>query len=451
MVGVTDRAAPRGRARAAARMCSRSKMLLPLPLPLLVLLGTGAASSPGAPGALGPTLPFWTAPKPDGTRLQGYMKVAPNLTDTVIFRPDTEEEGRYNHAAMIMYHRGTITISWKNAPLEEDTPGQRVLYSQTRDGQSWSKAAELFPTLNTKETPSAQFAGPFAVLNGRLFASASPAVITLGDAQGSQFCQWPDGVDPRNCNCPGCNTKHRDQSGVEPAGLLMLREVKGSGELGPVFWGTPYGPPACYKEVGAKLGVKLLREMDAQTQADVRPLTHAHGKPAGKFAPPCDATSGTLKCEACPNGCQIYNLSSTKLGLANERAYYPLPGSAASGDVQLFRAHSGTLWASVRREVAVGQTGWSPVQETTIPNDDSNLNAGVLPERKGVFLLSNAAKARVRDPLTIALSRDGKDFSSCAIVQTCTALAAGRSTCRARQAKNHNVVRRPLRPSWRPF
>ena len=50
-------------------------------------------------------------------------------------------EGRYNHAAMLMYHQGVITVSWKNAPLHEDTPGQRVLYSQTTDGASWTKAA----------------------------------------------------------------------------------------------------------------------------------------------------------------------------------------------------------------------------------------------------------------------------------------------------------------------
>ena len=83
------------------------------------------------------------------------------------------------------------------------------------------------------------------------------------------------------------------------------------------------------------------------------------------------------------------------------------------GDVQLFRAHSNTLWASVRGHIAAGQTAWSAVIETDIPNDNSNLNAGVLPGGAGVFLLSNAAPAHIRDPLTIALSRDGLNFSTC--------------------------------------
>jgi hypothetical protein len=333
------------------------------------------ASPTAAASASSPTrmlLPSWSAPKPDGTRLQGYAKIR-NLTDHVVYRPESTDEGLYNHAAMIMYHAGTITVSWKNAPSQEDTPGQRVLFSQTTDGVAWSKAEVLFPTMDSKQAPSAQFAGPFAVLNGRLYASASPAVIGDGDAQGAQFCQWPDGLDTRNCNCPGCG-------GKQPKGLLMLRQVQPGGVLGPVFWGTKFGPPHQYKDVAKAAGVKPLAEMDVQTQADVKALAASHGIPAGHFQPPCssnDTGSGTLKCEACPNGCQIYSDSPKSSRLANERAYYPLPGGTA--DVQLFRAHSGTLWGSVRGNISAGQEGWSAVAETTIPNDNSNLNAGVLP------------------------------------------------------------------------
>ena len=100
---------------------------------------------------------------------------------------------------------------------------------------------------------------------------------------------------------------------------------------------------------------------------------------------------------------------------------------------------SGTLWASVRTKIASGQQGWSAVFNTTIPNDSSNLNAGLLPDSAGVFLVSNAAPAPIRDPLTIALSKDGLDFSVCKIVQTCTAMAGGASKCGARQKKNDNV------------
>ena len=101
---------------------------------VLQLLGLRVAAAAGASSEVAAgKLPHWTAPKPDGTPLQGYAKIA-NLTDHVIYRPDTEAEGRYNHAAMMMYHKSVITISWKNAPLSEDTPGQKVLFSQSTDG-----------------------------------------------------------------------------------------------------------------------------------------------------------------------------------------------------------------------------------------------------------------------------------------------------------------------------
>ena len=96
----------------------------------------------------------------------------------MLYAPMTEADGRYNHAAMIMYHQGVITVSWKNAPLEEDTPGQRVLFSQSADGETWTKAQTLFPSMDSKAARSAQFAGPFAVLNGRLYAASTPAIPT---------------------------------------------------------------------------------------------------------------------------------------------------------------------------------------------------------------------------------------------------------------------------------
>ena len=117
----------------------------------------------------------------------------------------------------------------------------------------------------------------------------------------------------------------------------------------------------------------------------------------------------------------------------------PVPHSSPPADVQLFRAHSGTLWATVRDDLRRGQSNWSAVVETNIPNDNSNLNAGVLPDGKGVFLLSNAAPAKIRDPLTISLSKDGYNFSKCLVVQTCMDMAGGESTCKARQARNGNV------------
>lgn len=176
------------------------KMSPPRVLPLLFGFAAAALSELSAPIPL----PSWTAPRPNASLpFAGYARAA-NVTTALLFS-GTPENGAYNHAAMITYWDGVVTASWKNGigASGEDAPGQRVKYAQTTNGETWTSAALLFENMTTAALPVALFAGPFAVLNGRLYASATPAVIATGDAQGSQFCQWPDGVDPRNAGVCG--------------------------------------------------------------------------------------------------------------------------------------------------------------------------------------------------------------------------------------------------------
>ena len=47
---------------------------------------------------------------------------------------------------------GGFFLSWKNAPRDEDSPGQRVLYSQSADGRAWTRTDGtniLFPNMST--------------------------------------------------------------------------------------------------------------------------------------------------------------------------------------------------------------------------------------------------------------------------------------------------------------
>ena len=62
---------------------------------------------------------------------------------------------------------------------------QRVLYSTSTDGKVWTKAAVLFPNMSTTKNPAADFAGPFAVLNGRLYASVSVTQLYPASASAS--------------------------------------------------------------------------------------------------------------------------------------------------------------------------------------------------------------------------------------------------------------------------
>jgi hypothetical protein len=427
-------------------------------------------SSAPTPSPASSKLPYWSAPKPDVKKpLAGYKPI-PNAVNAAVYF-GTLEGGWYNHAAMIQYHDGYFTLSWKNAPFSEDTPGQRILYAQSTDGLKWSNAAILFPNMSTTETPTAQFAGPFAVLNGRLYATATPAVIAAGDAQGAQWCLWPDGLDPRNCATP-------DRPGSQPTGLLIMRRVYSEGKLGPLFWASNT-PAKVLAPAGRTNNVSSLSAMDKQTQDDVSLLSPT----MPDMQAVCESGNGTLKCEGCDGGCHLYNSITKGLGIANERAHYTVPAAGANrgvSDVIVYRSHANALYASVRMDGKT-QGNWSEIGLTDIPNDNSNLNAGVsacahsaslqspsscsmlrllllssyvvlfvrlplvhvvysqmLPDKKGVFIVSNGAPNKIRDPLTLATSADGFDFDRCRVVQTCTKLLKN-STCKARQKKNRNV------------
>ena len=388
-----------------------------------------APSSVAASSAATP-MPTWSAPYPNASLpLAGFPMLVGDYTK-VVFRGSLAD-GDYNHAAMLHYHEGIITISWKNGieGSKEDAAGQRVLVVQSADGgATFSEARELFGSMNTSSLPLALFAGPFAVVNGRLYASASPGVVVQGSdaaAQGAQFCLWPDGLDPRNAGPPGQK---------QPVGVLILRRVlAGVGSFGPAFWAAG-GPPQGYGPGGAMASVISLNETDAQTQADVAALKRS----ATDGSVPCGgAGSGTTKCEACAGGCQPYAPLSPADRLANERAHWIVPAhnaQFAGTDVIMYRCGSGFFYASSRLRGAPAGA-WAPVALSGVPNDNSNLNAGTLPDGR-VYLVHNPLLGKIRDPLTVAVSDDGLDFSAAGVALTCTSGIPG-SGCGGRVGGNN--------------
>eukprot|EP00729_Bicosta_minor_P022545 gene22545-11964_t len=255
-------------------------------------------------------LPQWVAPQPDGTKPLGGFTQLPNVTTQQLVHGDSVIGG-YNHAAMLDYHNNQFVVMWKNAPQDEDEPGQRILYTQSVDG------------------PTARF-------NGRLFAAASP----WPSPHGAQFCLWPEPVDPRDSGPPG-------QS--QPTGILMMREIlPGIGNLGQLFWTSDH-PPSQYAAAAAAHNVTTLKLMDSETRNDLAVLSSKM-----ESVPCAPVGSETLKCEACAGGCQKYADISTKLDLSNERTHYVHPTTKA--DLLLYRSHSHALFASVRE---AGSDKWS--------------------------------------------------------------------------------------------
>ena len=245
----------------------------------------------------------------------------------------------------------------------------------------------------------------------------------------------PDPLNPRNCG-PASDVA------VQYEDSLLLRRVLPHGAgLGPIFWASQ-AAPALFASATAMLNISALPAQDAQTRADIASL---HDGTPAMYEPGCGPGSagamrdGTLKCEACRGGCQSYASIDKSLGIANERTHFSSPDGTT--EAILYRAENHLLWASTRN-VSSSSTSkdWATIAVTDIPNDNSNLNAGALPDGR-VYLLHNpvtpaptpelggksghgGSHPSQRDPITVTTSKDGVTFDSASVAMTCTDLDA---------------------------
>jgi len=294
--------------------------------------------------------------------------------------------GAYAMSPMLSFLNGRFLATWKLSVADEDEPGQRVMYAQSDDGVAWRTSSdgasnELFPRMNSSESPRvALFAEPALLLNGRVYAAASP----------TQFCLYPD----------------------QYARVLLLRRVLDGapGRLGPLFWAAD-AIPAGFAEASARENVTTAAQQDAETRADVAALAAAR-------VAPCAADGSTSKCEFCRGGCQNWSVPLSVPSLENERSHWRVPG--ADADVLLYRSRSRVLFASVRESVG-GE--WSVPVATNITDDVANFNAGNFPTSAGLdgrpFLVSNALITLLRDPLFLSTAPDGYAFTTVAAIGSC--------------------------------
>ena len=209
--------------------------------------------------------------------------------------------------------------------------------------------------------------------------------------------------------------------------------------------------PSDWKKASDELGFLTVDQMDNQTQTDMQSL-----QPEAASVPCASVEEdGVVKCEACTGGCQIWDdiPKDTQPVISNERTHYVTPQMSPldsaddnPDDVILYRTGEPFLYASIRPgSEATNQSAWGAPVATNIPNDETNINTGTLPNKMGIYLVSNPVyipkvggdyetvntTLRFRDPVTVAVSVDGWNFSHVQVVMTCTNLSA-ESTCAPR-------------------
>ena len=371
-------------------------------------------------------LPRWTAPPFHGTGTVGPvaaygLRVAQGSRAAKLYNA-TLETGVYSHAPMLGLHGGYFLASWKNGPTNEDTPGQRVLwsYASAASPLGYSPPLVLFPNVSDGSGCATKNHGPYRPPNtpylspGGAHLFAEPLIELNGRAYMAsslrQYCLYP--LDPLN----------------EGGKYLLLRRVTtaslssgtgtGTPQLGEMFWAADPGPE--WANTSSRLNIRALHQMDSDTQSDI----------AGLMAGQRPCAAGASKCEFCEGGCQDLRAAGAPDapcaledvgGPWIERTHWKVPHQET--DVLVYRSTKTTLNLCFSQRDGGANATWSPPQATELADIHSNFNAGTLPDGR-VYLLHNpiarAPHSPVgRDPLVVSLSSDGWSFGEAFVITSC--------------------------------
>lgn len=304
---------------------------------------------------------LWQAPRPQGTVVGVGFPLLESARHATVFAPSASEGG-YNHHAELAWHAGKLFAMWSNHPFTEDGGGQRVLFSSSATPEVWPPAREIFPApgpVEQKSDPGAPrgiYASSFAWLeqDGRLFAIA--AVNTAGP---------------------------------------LAREVLSTGELGPIFRLWAREAPLLFPTLPA--GDATIAPLAALLNARIGSPSCWPWWDFWDHFPEPDARNGRKLIE-------------------------PTVHRARDGRwVMLLRDTGwGSIGSSNRVFVSVSPDGrhWPSALPTDIPDTPSRRDTVELDDGT-VLLLGNQVAtafdnvkrpAYPRDPLTVAVSRDGYHF-----------------------------------------
>ncbi|MCA8983156.1 MAG: exo-alpha-sialidase [Planctomycetaceae bacterium] len=334
---------------------------------LLALIAPVAGYESPTPEAK-PTLPLESAPMltgdwvPADTHRIDFNQL-PRIASEHVVISDVHATGGVNQHNYLVHHAGRFWVMWSDGPGIEDRVGQRVKYATSRDGRQWSMPRDL--------TPSPPDSGP-----------DSPYYNTR-DARGSRWISrgfW--------------------QREGQLLALASLDEAAG-------FFGKSLALHAFrYDEAADDWGHVGIVHENAINNFPPRQLssgewmmsrrTHDYKTTGVHFL-----IGGTSSLQAWAS-VPVHG-SNSELA-AEEPLWWELPDKRL---VALFRDNrrGGFLYRSFSSDQ--GRT-WSEPARTNFPDATSKLHGLRLSD--GRYVLVSNTNPKRRDPLTIAVSRDGLEF-----------------------------------------
>jgi hypothetical protein len=91
-----------------------------------------------------------------------------NIERSMIYSPD--KEWLYNHHASIIHFKDRFVAIWSNGMIDEDSPGQRVVYATSKDFKHWSPLKVLASPGKIKDTLTVLTAAGLYQYKGTLVA-----------------------------------------------------------------------------------------------------------------------------------------------------------------------------------------------------------------------------------------------------------------------------------------
>lgn len=274
-----------------------------------------------------------------------------------------EGTDHYVNGIVMTEFKGKLYCQWQSSQKDEDAPDTWVAYSVSEDGKTWSAPKVLAPTMENGYRSS----GGWNVCGDKLIAYVNA---------------WPDAISPRG-------------------GLAYYTESTDGenwSELKPVLMkdGTP---------------MQGIIEQDPHKLASGRIVDAAHFQP-GLFANPIytdDPTGTTGWVRA-----KYTNMPYT--GTTSREMEPSLFVNEDGNIIMTFRDQDSSFHRLASVSTDNGES-WSTPVLTNMPDSRAKQSAGNLPDETA-YLVGNSVTNKLRIPLTIALSADGKTFDHSYVLRT---------------------------------
>jgi hypothetical protein len=316
-----------------------------------MLLALGVAHARG-PYAIAPAL-FDTG-KPD-------MGLAPmrGAETSTVFEPG-EGTDKFSNGVVLMPFKGRLYAQWQNSPQDEDTADTWVAYAASVDGVKWSAPRVLVA----------------AGQGGRMHSSGG--WWTDGKTLVTYINVWPTGFQSGD----GGHTEYMtSRDGEKWAGPWRVRGKDGE-------------------------PVEGIIEQDPHRMADGTLIAAFHLRP-GLFVAPF-YTRDRLGVRGWQKAAMPLMANDGKTSRELEPSMFLQQFGQQQCAIMVFRDQAESFHQLAATSCDGGKS-WSEPQLTDMPDSRAKQSAGNLPDGTA-YLVNAPGLSRVRIPLAITLSRDGKTF-----------------------------------------